>query len=154
MDIDPRAFKEYFSSLSDRALLAEKRDELVADAQQIYDQELQRRGLGLYDSAHEDTGSTAESHVVDLDQGEAPDWLEGAVSVAEFTYFPGGDAAGSAVDARAALERGHPRIARNLTRAMILELRRWLHRRRRNPLGRELLRLFEQLKCRLHDSAC
>jgi len=56
--------------------------------------------------------------------------------------------------ARAAFDKGHPRISANLTRAMILELQRSLRRRPRNPLARQLLRLFEQLECRLHDSAC
>lgn len=56
--------------------------------------------------------------------------------------------------ARAALERGHPLIAGNLTRTMILDLRHSLRRRRRNLLARQLLRHFEQLDCRLHDSAC
>jgi len=55
--------------------------------------------------------------------------------------------------ARAALDKGHPCISTNLTRAMILELQRSLRRRPRNPLARQLLRLFEQLECRLHDSA-
>jgi len=55
--------------------------------------------------------------------------------------------------ARAALERKHPRIAGNLIRTMIPELQRSLRRRRRNPLGRQLLGHFEQLECRLHDSA-
>ena len=52
--------------------------------------------------------------------------------------------------ARAALERGHPRIAYDLTSRMILELRRSL-RRRRSLLGRELLRHFEQLQQRLRN---
>lgn len=36
---------------------------------------------------------------------------------------------------------------------MIPELRHSLGRRRRNPLGRQLLDLFEQLERRLHDVA-
>jgi len=55
--------------------------------------------------------------------------------------------------ARAALERGHPRIAANVTNSMIRELRRSL-RRRRSLLGRQLLDLFEQLECRLQNLAC
>jgi len=46
--------------------------------------------------------------------------------------------------ARAALERGHYRIADNLASKMILELRRSFPRRR-SLLGRELLGHFEQL---------
>ena len=56
--------------------------------------------------------------------------------------------------ARAALERKHPRIARNLIRTMIPELQRSLRRNRRNLLARQLLRLFEQLQRTLHNSAC
>jgi len=56
--------------------------------------------------------------------------------------------------ARAAFDKGHPRISANLTRTMILELQRSLRRRPRNPLARQLLRLFKQLECKLHDSAC
>jgi len=52
--------------------------------------------------------------------------------------------------ARAALEHGHPRIAGNITNGMIRELRRSLSRRR-SLLGRQLLGLFEQLECRIHD---
>ena len=47
--------------------------------------------------------------------------------------------------ARAALERGHPQIARNVTNRMVQELRRSL-RRRRSILGRKLLRLLEELQ--------
>jgi hypothetical protein len=45
---------------------------------------------------------------------------------------------------RAALERGHPRIADSLARRMIRELRRSL-RNRRSILGRQLLGHLEQL---------
>ena len=45
---------------------------------------------------------------------------------------------------RAALERGHPRIADNLARRMIRDLRRSL-RQRRSILGRQLLGHLEQL---------
>jgi hypothetical protein len=55
--------------------------------------------------------------------------------------------------ARAAFDKGHPRIGLNLTRAMILELRRSVRRRPRNLLARQLLRLFEQLECSFCNSA-
>lgn len=55
--------------------------------------------------------------------------------------------------ARAAFDKGHTRIGANLTRAMILELRRSLRRRPRNLLARELLRLFEQLESGFYNSA-
>ena len=56
--------------------------------------------------------------------------------------------------ARAAFDKGHPRIGANLTRAMILELQRSLRHRPRNPLARQLLSLFEQLECTFHNLAC
>jgi hypothetical protein len=54
--------------------------------------------------------------------------------------------------ARAALERGHPRVAANVTIRMIRELQRSLGQRR-SLLGRQLLDLFKQLECRLRNMA-
>jgi hypothetical protein len=45
MQIDPEEFRRRFEDLSDEALLEVKRDELVDVAQQLYDAELERRGL-------------------------------------------------------------------------------------------------------------
>ncbi|MES1260870.1 MAG: DUF2007 domain-containing protein [Acidobacteriota bacterium] len=45
MDISAEDFRSHFEVLSDKALLATKRDDLVAAAQAVYDQELVRRGL-------------------------------------------------------------------------------------------------------------
>jgi hypothetical protein len=45
MQIDPEEFRRHYDSLSDEALLDVNRDELVAVAQQCYDEELAHRGM-------------------------------------------------------------------------------------------------------------
>jgi hypothetical protein len=45
MQIDPAEFRRHYDSLSDEALLDVNRDELVALAQQCYDEELVHRGI-------------------------------------------------------------------------------------------------------------
>jgi hypothetical protein len=45
MQVDPEEFRRRFEDLSDEALLEVNRDELVEAAQDLYDAELERRGL-------------------------------------------------------------------------------------------------------------
>lgn len=57
MDITAGDFRRHFDLLSDEALLATSRDELVAVAQQCYDEELAKRGL---DTAAEPSAPAAK----------------------------------------------------------------------------------------------
>jgi hypothetical protein len=47
MKLDPAELRRQYDSLSDAALLSMNRGELVEMAQQIYDEELESRGIGL-----------------------------------------------------------------------------------------------------------
>lgn len=58
MDIDPREIRQRFTELSDDALLAVERDHLTEIAQEIYDEELDERGL-LTTPAEEDEDAPA-----------------------------------------------------------------------------------------------
>ena len=46
MKLDPAELRRQYESLSDEALLAMDRDDLVDVAQQVYDEEVESRGLG------------------------------------------------------------------------------------------------------------
>jgi hypothetical protein len=59
MQIDPEEFRRHYDSLSDEALLEVNRDELVAVAQECYDEELARRGIAR--EAESDAAAPAES---------------------------------------------------------------------------------------------
>jgi hypothetical protein len=58
LDIDPREIRQRFSELSDDALLAVERDQLTEIGQEIYDDELDERGL-LTEPAEEDETAPA-----------------------------------------------------------------------------------------------
>lgn len=59
MQIDPEEFRRRFDDLSDDALLEVDRDQLVDAAQEIYDAELERRGL--LEDTEESEGSEEET---------------------------------------------------------------------------------------------
>ena len=58
MQVDPEEFRRRFDELSDEALLEVNRDELVEVAQELYDAELERRGL-LEEEAEEESDAPA-----------------------------------------------------------------------------------------------
>ncbi len=59
MEIDPGEIKQRFAELSDDALLAVERDDLTELAQQIYDTELEERGLLSEESSADPESVTA-----------------------------------------------------------------------------------------------
>jgi len=105
LEIELQDFRDYYDSLSDEALLAIDRDELVADAQKIFDQELGRRGLKRKElDRAELERPAAPERGVETEPGAVPEWLEGAAVAIAYTDATGRDAAGSATDARSVLE--------------------------------------------------
>lgn len=96
MPPDPTYLREHYESLSDEALLSINRAELVATAQQCYDDEVRSRRLSGSGSVH----TTPE-----LGAGDQPDWLDEAVEVYSVIDSPGVEAAArAAAAAREALE--------------------------------------------------
>ena len=75
MKVDAEDFRRVYESMNDAALLAVKREDLVAVAQQCYDVELARRGLAVGGAA---AGADAERAEPTADS-------EGMVELATFT---------------------------------------------------------------------
>ncbi len=116
MKIDPVYLKRHYTSLSDDALLAVDRDDLVEAARAIYDAEVAERGLDtdglseMPDSTGDDPEfDTHPAEVAAADNGEAPEWLDEAAEVWSCVVHPGRGPAPEAADARAVLvEAGIP----------------------------------------------
>lgn len=118
MKIDPVYLQRHYSSLSDDALLALDREDLVEAARQIYDAELVGRGLDSEEplsAMPEDFGEAGTTDDADLsaeiseDSTAAPDWLEEAAEVWSCVVHPGRGPAPEAADARhVLLEAGIP----------------------------------------------
>jgi hypothetical protein len=92
MPIDPKYLREQYASLSDEALMAIDRAELVEAAQRLYDEEVARR--------RENTALDDQP----LGDGDEPDWLQDASEVFSRVDRPGALPADDIADARAALE--------------------------------------------------
>jgi hypothetical protein len=90
MQIDPEYLRQQYRSLSDEALLAVDRSELVETAQRCYDVELEERKLG--------------SQASQIKGGNKPDWLEDAAEVYSRQVVPGTAPAPDVADARDVLE--------------------------------------------------
>jgi hypothetical protein len=110
--IDPEELRRHYASLSDEALGALDRDELVSMAQKLYDEEVARREL----TAEPDESAApadppggveeAEGELdgeLDIDDGPTPDWLEDAACACSFGVHYGTPYAENAANARAAL---------------------------------------------------
>jgi len=108
MQVDTAYLREQYANLTDAALLAIRRDELVEAAQHCYDEELHRRGLRSVESAM-DAGSGVsvpaahEAHI-EADSEDAPEWLDEAAQVYSSVILPGQSSADEITDAREALE--------------------------------------------------
>jgi len=85
--------------LSDEALVALDRSELVEVAQQVYDQELRSRRLTL-DPGEDEPASNELDDV----QGLKPRWLDDAACAAVFASYHGGSSGSDAERARDVLE--------------------------------------------------
>src|SRR5271166_5482493 len=81
MPVDPKYLREQYASLSDDALRAINRADLVEAAQRCYDDEVARRRA----ARHENPEADSEP----LDNGDKPDWLEDAAAVFSRVDRPG-----------------------------------------------------------------
>jgi hypothetical protein len=113
MQLDPEYLRRHYDSLSDEALLAVDRNELVEMAQKILDDELGRRGLNpLRDTRRTHITPTqpdppdgeAEFDGEPPAAGDKPSWLEDAAEVYSHADLPGTTHAADAENARDVLQ--------------------------------------------------
>jgi hypothetical protein len=111
MQLDPEYLRQHYDSLSDEALLAVDRNELVEMAQKILDEEVGRRGLARLGAARRMDSIPAQPDLYEKGtefdgepsgSGDKPSWLEDAAEVYSYTDLPG--TAAEAENARAVLE--------------------------------------------------
>ncbi|HTB16527.1 MAG TPA: hypothetical protein VK708_00365 [Bryobacteraceae bacterium] len=104
MPADPQYLRDHYASLSDEALLAIERDDLVDLAQRCYDDEVGRRKL----ASRTARSATLEDEDEELDEellsGDEPDWLNDASEVLTRADRPGSVPTDAMVEARDALE--------------------------------------------------
>src|SRR5690348_13925132 len=103
MRIDSEYLREQYGSLSDEALLAIDRSDLVEAAQACYDAELERRQLGRARKAPQPEDPAIE-RAEDTNAGAEPDWLEEAAEVYSHAVRSGEPPAEDLTDAHDALE--------------------------------------------------
>jgi hypothetical protein len=116
MQLDPEYLRQHYDSLSDEALLAVDRNELVEMAQKILDEEVARRDLAprrVTRRTHAPQSIPMQPDPTDvgaeLDGGPAgagntPSWLEDAAEAYSFADLPGTPRAADAENARDVLE--------------------------------------------------
>jgi len=102
LQIDPEYLRQHYASLTDEALRAIDKTELVEIAQKCYDEELARRRparqAGRPYVAEDFDSEPAQSG------GSKPDWLDEAVCACAFRSSPGTNTAPDADSARDVLE--------------------------------------------------
>lgn len=95
MKIDVDYLRDYYASLADEGLLAIDRSDLVDVAQQIYNEELSRRGLSSEQKGRpQNTRKAVSDEAPEIDEepahdGEKPAWLENAAEVYSMVVRPG-----------------------------------------------------------------
>jgi hypothetical protein len=105
MPVDPKYLREHYASLSDDALQAINRGDLVAAAQQCYDDELRRRrGARQIPEPQDVPDEDLEFDSEPAPDGDRPDWLRDAAEVFSRVDQPGAPPAADLADARDALE--------------------------------------------------
>ncbi|MGB6946037.1 MAG: hypothetical protein WBE37_26795 [Bryobacteraceae bacterium] len=118
MAADSQYLREHYASLSDDALLAIKRADLVETAQKCYDDELGRRNLASRGGRRREAGRLplpapveALDENPELDQElddepaeDEPDWLDDAAEVLSRTDLPGAAPAEDMANAQEVLE--------------------------------------------------
>ncbi len=110
MPADPQYLREHYASLSDEALRAIHRADLVETAQTCYDDEVRHRNLtSRRDVRREAEAPDAGDNLAELDEelsGDAdePGWLDDAAEVFSRYDRPGSLPADDIADARDALE--------------------------------------------------
>src|SRR5260370_30189320 len=89
MEVGLEDFRKRYAELSDRALLAMNREELIPIAQQCYDVELSQRGLVWKPKAPKSNDAQLKTPQYDVEQyqpvEEKPDWANDAISVGAFS---------------------------------------------------------------------
>jgi hypothetical protein len=117
MQIDPEELRQHYASLSDEALRAIDRTELVDLARSCYDEELAQRERATrpkterfatpsvraapLDRPNDEKESRSG---LDVDAGPKPAWLEEAALVCSFAASPGDKSAGALADAISVLQ--------------------------------------------------
>lgn len=122
MALDREFLREHYASLSDEALAAIDRGDLVEAAQKLYDEERARRGLArqksvaplparapappvpVTDSPEGDPGAYSYDVAGDTGGAQPPAWMDGAACAISYIDSPGTDNAGEAANARDVLE--------------------------------------------------
>jgi len=108
MPVDIENLRRHYASLSDDALLEVNRAELVAAAQNCYDEEITRRGLSASNEVTREQGEIEAGVVLTRDENE-PEWIEEAAEVYSILLRPGMTGATDIDAARSALlEAGVP----------------------------------------------
>jgi hypothetical protein len=122
MRLEPEDLRRHYGSLSDEGLLEIQRADLVPVAQEIYDQEMARRGFERAPEEDGDgyhrpllifqTGAEREFATepgMEVDEGPAPAWLEDAACPWSAYIYPNGDYVGTGAEVQTALrEAGIP----------------------------------------------
>lgn len=125
MKLNVDDLRRHYASLSDEALRAIDRTELVEIARECYDQELAQRAplkkkaesppraavrvAPLDEPEHQEEMEEMAEEELDVDGGDRPEWLEEAACVCTFATFTGGSASADAESAREVLtEAGIP----------------------------------------------
>jgi hypothetical protein len=105
MQLDTEYLREQYANLTDGALLAIRRNELVEAAQECYDDEVRRRGLRSGETASLATDQDGEFETEEeLSSEEAPEWLDEASQVYSAVILPGQSSTDEITSARDALE--------------------------------------------------
>jgi hypothetical protein len=110
MPADPRYLREHYASLSDEALRAIHRADLVETAQKCYDDEVRRRDLASRRDVRRETDAPdTVDNLAELDEElsgdlDDPGWLDEAAEVFSRYVRPGTLPADDIADARDALE--------------------------------------------------
>jgi hypothetical protein len=105
MAADPRYLREHYASLSDQALVAINRADLVETAQKCYDEEIGRRKL----APRTTLSAQPVDENIEIDEElppseEEPDWLEDAAEVLSRVAQPESAPSGAMVEAFQTLE--------------------------------------------------
>ena len=99
VELDPEDLRRHYAMLSDEALAALDRSELVEVARQVYDHELRTRRL-TSDPDEDEPDNSELDHVAGL----KPRWLDDAACAAVFASYHGGNSGSDAERARDVLE--------------------------------------------------